>query len=224
MGSAGRIFWSVVGHSQGSHRAARGSRRAGGVPAPPAPRSLHEEATIVAGEWPGALPVHDPTVLDVPPVPRQAAVRAAPAGYRATPRRAGARRHRGAPERLWRLVPQALVVAVLAGGTTAFLAHDQAVRVSVDGTSATLHTFADDVGELLDAEGVTVGSRDTVAPAPGAGSTTATRSSSAGRYAAAGPCGRTGRRGATGKRRSPGRPGAGRAAGLGPRGGRRLNG
>ncbi|WP_405390305.1 ubiquitin-like domain-containing protein [Streptomyces sp. NBC_01102] len=77
--------------------------------------------------------------------------------------------HRGAPERLWRLVPQALVVAVLAGGTTAFLAHDQAVRVGVDGTSATLHTFADDVGELLDAEGVTVGSRDTVAPAPGAG-------------------------------------------------------
>ncbi|PWS51487.1 hypothetical protein DLE01_11810 [Streptomyces sp. FT05W] len=68
-----------------------------------------------------------------------------------------------------RIVPRALVVAVLAGGTVAFLVQDKAVRVSVDGTSRTLHTFADDVGELLDAEGVTVGARDTVAPAPATG-------------------------------------------------------
>ncbi|CAM5526882.1 ubiquitin-like domain-containing protein [Streptomyces atroolivaceus] len=78
-------------------------------------------------------------------------------------------RPRGAPESLRRIVPRALVVAVLAGGTAAFLTQDKAVRVSVDGTSRTLHTFADDVGELLDAEGVTVGTRDTVAPAPATG-------------------------------------------------------
>ena len=63
----------------------------------------------------------------------------------------------------------ARLMADLAGGTVAFLVQDKAVRVSVDGTSRTLHTFADDVGELLDAEGVTVGARDTVAPAPATG-------------------------------------------------------
>ncbi|MFJ8862164.1 ubiquitin-like domain-containing protein [Streptomyces sp. NPDC102451] len=160
-----------MGHSQGSHRAPRGSRRTRHAPAPrppaplPAPtRSLHEERTIVAaGPWPGPLPVHDPTVLDTPLVPRQAARRKEPAGHRA------ARRHTGTPESLRRLVPRALVVAVLAGGTVAFLAQDKAVRVSVDGTSRTLHTFADDVGELLEAEGVTVGARDLVAPAPATG-------------------------------------------------------
>ncbi|MGW1318850.1 ubiquitin-like domain-containing protein [Streptomyces sp. NPDC002426] len=126
-------------------------------------RSLHEQRTIVAGLWPGPLPVHDPTVLDTPLVPRQASHRKEPAGHRAV------RRHRGGPRSLRRLVPRALVLAVLAGGTVAFLAQDKAVRVSVDGTSRTLHTFADDVGELLEAEGVTVGARDTVAPAPATG-------------------------------------------------------
>ncbi|MFJ4842406.1 ubiquitin-like domain-containing protein [Streptomyces sp. NPDC088746] len=160
-----------MGHSQGSHRAARGSRRTRQAPArapspPPAPpRSLHEERTIVAGLRSGPLPVHDPTVLDTPLVPRLPAPRRETGGHRA------ARRHRravgaGAPESLRRLVPRALVVAVLAGGTAGFLAQDKAVRVDVDGTSRTLHTFADDVGELLEAEGVTVGTRDTVAPAP----------------------------------------------------------
>ncbi|MFB4423829.1 ubiquitin-like domain-containing protein [Streptomyces sp. QL37] len=156
-----------MGHSQGSHRAARGSRRARRVPArapspPPAPpRSLHEERTIVAAiRPPDPPPVHDPTVLDTPLVPRPPAPRRETGGHRA------ARRHRGAPEGLRRIVPRALVVAVLAGGTAGFLAQDKAVRVDVDGTSRTLHTFADDVGELLEAEGVSVGTRDTVAPAP----------------------------------------------------------
>ncbi|WP_203186748.1 ubiquitin-like domain-containing protein [Streptomyces pratensis] len=159
-----------MGHSQGSHRAARGSRRTGRgparVPAPPSapPRSLHEERTIVATLWPGPLPVHDPTVLDTPLVARQAA-----APPRETPGHRAARRHRAAPESLRRIVPRALVVAVLAGGTAAFLAQDKAVSVRVDGTSRTLHTFADDVGELLEDEGVTVGTGDTVAPAPATG-------------------------------------------------------
>ncbi|MEU1129501.1 ubiquitin-like domain-containing protein [Streptomyces sp. NPDC005900] len=68
-------------------------------------------------------------------------------------------------EALRRLVPQALVVAFLAGGTSAFVADDKAVRLSVDGEPRTLHTFADDVGELLADEGVAVGAHDLVAPA-----------------------------------------------------------
>ncbi|MDH6220515.1 resuscitation-promoting factor [Streptomyces pseudovenezuelae] len=66
-----------------------------------------------------------------------------------------------------RLLPQALVVAFLAGGTTAFVAEDKAVELSVDGRPRTLHTFADDVTELLAQEGVDVGAHDVVAPAPG---------------------------------------------------------
>ncbi|WP_254711770.1 resuscitation-promoting factor, partial [Streptomyces sp. TRM64462] len=69
---------------------------------------------------------------------------------------------------LRRLVPQALVVAVLAGGTSAFIADDKAVQLSVDGSPRTLHTFADDVAELLSDEGIAVGEHDLVAPAPGA--------------------------------------------------------
>ncbi|WP_030561709.1 resuscitation-promoting factor [Streptomyces aureocirculatus] len=85
---------------------------------------------------------------------------------RAGARRAGRRRRGGErPEGLRRLVPQALVVAFLAGGTSAFVANDKAVQLSVDGKSRTLHTFADDVGELLADEGVDVGAHDIVAPA-----------------------------------------------------------
>lgn len=73
----------------------------------------------------------------------------------------------GRPSRR-RLVPQALVVAVLAGGTSAFVADDKAVRLSVDGTPRTLHTFADDVDELLADEGVPIGEHDLVAPGRGA--------------------------------------------------------
>lgn len=71
-------------------------------------------------------------------------------------------------ESLRRLVPQALVVAFLAGGTSAFVAQDKAVELSVDGMPRTLHTFADDVGELLEDEGIDVGSHDIVAPGAGA--------------------------------------------------------
>lgn len=67
-----------------------------------------------------------------------------------------------------RIVPQALVVAFLAGGTSAFVASDKEVRLSVDGTPRTLHTFADDVDELLADEGVKIGAHDLVAPGRGA--------------------------------------------------------
>ncbi|MGW0749583.1 ubiquitin-like domain-containing protein, partial [Streptomyces sp. NPDC002587] len=66
-----------------------------------------------------------------------------------------------------RIVPQALVVAFLAGGTTAFVAADKSVRLTVDGVPRTLHTFADDVDALLAAEGLGIGPHDLVAPAPG---------------------------------------------------------
>ncbi|ARX84071.1 transglycosylase [Streptomyces alboflavus] len=80
--------------------------------------------------------------------------------------RRGTRRRRTAerPDGLRRLVPQALVVAFLAGGTSAFVANDKAVQLTVDGKARTLHTFADDVGELLADEGVDVGAHDIVAP------------------------------------------------------------
>ncbi|MES4900895.1 MULTISPECIES: ubiquitin-like domain-containing protein [unclassified Streptomyces] len=89
-------------------------------------------------------------------------------GGRAAARRAARRGRRAAarPEQLRRLLPQALVVAALAGGTSAFVAEDKAVRLSVDGRDRTLHTYAEDVAELLADEGVPVGAHDLVAPAP----------------------------------------------------------
>ncbi|KNB54419.1 resuscitation-promoting factor [Streptomyces caatingaensis] len=84
---------------------------------------------------------------------------------RAGGRRAARRKRAGAvPDPLRRLLPQALVVAFLAGGTSAFIASDKAVQLSVDGRPRTLHTFADDVGELLADEGMAVGEHDIVAP------------------------------------------------------------
>ncbi|MBQ1089581.1 resuscitation-promoting factor [Streptomyces sp. B93] len=96
----------------------------------------------------------------------------------ATPSDAGQvshRRRRSRPSRsgrradgpVRRLLPQALVVAFLAGGTSAFVAEDKAIELSVDGQPRRLHTFADDVTELLADEGVELGAHDVVAPAPG---------------------------------------------------------
>jgi uncharacterized protein YabE (DUF348 family) len=66
-----------------------------------------------------------------------------------------------------RLLPRALVVAFLAGGTTAFVAEDKAVELTVDGHPRTLHTFADDVTGLLADQDVEIGAHDVVAPAVG---------------------------------------------------------
>ncbi|MFE0671853.1 ubiquitin-like domain-containing protein [Streptomyces sp. NPDC058867] len=82
-------------------------------------------------------------------------------------RRRKARHPGGADGSVRRLLPQALVVAFLAGGTTAFVAEDKAVELTVDGHPRTLHTFADDVTELLAEEGVRVGAHDVISPAPG---------------------------------------------------------
>ncbi|GAA2619742.1 ubiquitin-like domain-containing protein [Streptomyces axinellae] len=89
-------------------------------------------------------------------------------GGRAERRRAAARRRRrrgaGQGELLRKLLPQALVVAFLAGGTSAFVAYDKAVELEVDGQRRTLHTFAGDVTQLLEDEGVRLGGHDTVLP------------------------------------------------------------
>ncbi|WP_420709199.1 ubiquitin-like domain-containing protein [Streptomyces sp. AS58] len=95
-----------------------------------------------------------------------------PDPYTGTGRRSARRRRPRYAERVdgpvRRLLPQALVVAFLAGGTTAFVAEDKAVELNVDGEPRRLHTFADDVTELLAEEGLRVGAHDVVEPAPGA--------------------------------------------------------
>ncbi|MFF0288377.1 ubiquitin-like domain-containing protein [Streptomyces sp. NPDC005262] len=127
----------------------------------PAPLPFHQEQTFVA-LW----PVHDPTVVDTPAAPPGPAAGPRTGGRGGTRRAAHRRKSTARPENLRRLVPQALVVAFLAGGTSAFVAHDKAVRLTVDGEPRTLHTFADDIDELLDDEGITVGPHDVVTPAP----------------------------------------------------------
>ncbi|WP_030315411.1 resuscitation-promoting factor [Streptomyces flavochromogenes] len=130
--------------SQGSHRAGRRG----------APLSVHDQPTQAA-----------PLVV---PAPGAAPGLVPGQGSRAGSRRAARRRKASGAtgDGLRRLVPQALVVAFLAGGTSAFVADDKAVRLSVDGVPRTLHTFADDVEELLADEGLAVGAHDIVAPAP----------------------------------------------------------
>ncbi|MFD4723962.1 ubiquitin-like domain-containing protein [Streptomyces seoulensis] len=122
----------------------------------PAVPSVHSALTLPYGV-PGDI--YRPAYEAVPP-PRTAPQGARPAG-----------RGRRAAERpespVRRLLPQALVVAFLAGGTAAFVAEDKAVELTVDGHPRTLHTFADDVTGLLADEGVRTGPHDVITPAPG---------------------------------------------------------
>ncbi|MFD9564797.1 ubiquitin-like domain-containing protein [Streptomyces sp. NPDC059994] len=148
-------------NSQGSHRAARGGRRAATRTAePPYPQEAPPPAE------PPSYDTYETQPAEVP-WPRRAAGQEE--GSRVGARRAARRRRSGGlfgagPDTLRRLIPQALVVACLAGGTTAFLANDKAVRLTVDGVPRTLHTFADDVDELLADQHVSVGDHDIVAP------------------------------------------------------------
>ncbi|MET9464785.1 ubiquitin-like domain-containing protein [Streptomyces sp. NPDC006544] len=99
------------------------------------------------------------------PVPAPTVAAARPGGSGPPDRRRRPAGTRSAHAGWRRIVPQALVVAFLAGGTTAFVAADKAVRLTVDGVPRTLHTFADDIGGLLAAERLGVGPHDLVAPA-----------------------------------------------------------
>ncbi|MET8693436.1 ubiquitin-like domain-containing protein [Streptomyces bauhiniae] len=125
------------------------------------------------GDEPAVPSVHSALTLPygVPPDTYRPAYEAVPAPRKAPQGARSAGRRRRAAERpespVRRLLPQALVVAFLAGGTAAFVAEDKAVELTVDGHPRTLHTFADDVTGLLADEGVRVGPHDVVAPAPG---------------------------------------------------------
>ncbi|MEV6671925.1 ubiquitin-like domain-containing protein [Streptomyces sp. NPDC051162] len=87
-------------------------------------------------------------------------------GDRGASRRAAGRRKRTGerPDALRKLIPQALVVAFLAGGTSSFIAADKTVRLDVEGKTRTLHTFADSVDELLTDQHVALGEHDAVTP------------------------------------------------------------
>ncbi|NAZ82135.1 DUF348 domain-containing protein [Kineococcus sp. R8] len=56
----------------------------------------------------------------------------------------------------------------MVGGTVAFTTFDKDVTLDADGTTSQVSTFAGTVGDVLEAEGVTVGPHDIVAPAPDA--------------------------------------------------------
>ncbi|MFF7730667.1 ubiquitin-like domain-containing protein [Streptomyces sp. NPDC008001] len=120
---------------------------------------LTREAYAVGGTADGA--VEAPSAREAP---ETAAARPA------SDRRAGSRgrkRPGDRPDALRKLLPQALVVAFLAGGTSAFVADDKTVRLTVDGHERVLHTFADDVDELLADQGMDLGEHDAVSPGHG---------------------------------------------------------
>jgi uncharacterized protein YabE (DUF348 family) len=56
-----------------------------------------------------------------------------------------------------------LALALVAAGL-AYVILQKTVTVTVDGESTTVETFAGDVGEVLDSEGIEIGERDVVAP------------------------------------------------------------
>jgi uncharacterized protein YabE (DUF348 family) len=53
----------------------------------------------------------------------------------------------------------------LVAASLAYIVLQKTVTVTVDGESTTVQTFAGDVGEVLDSEGIEIGERDVVAPA-----------------------------------------------------------
>ncbi|WP_205708972.1 ubiquitin-like domain-containing protein [Kineococcus siccus] len=67
-----------------------------------------------------------------------------------------------------RLVAGGTALAAVVGGTVAFTTFDKDVTLDADGTTSQVSTFAGTVGDVLEAEGVTVGPHDIVAPAPDA--------------------------------------------------------
>ncbi|TQE31862.1 DUF348 domain-containing protein [Streptomyces ipomoeae] len=151
-----------------------------GSGSPPWQSSAHDAETLSYGGHPDTYrPAYE--VAEGAYGPAHEALQSVEPGLAARPRRTGGGRGGGGSRRagrsrrraagrstpLRRLVPQALVVAFLAGGTSAFVAKDKAIELTVDGQPRTLHTFADDVTELLADEDVAFGAHDIVAPDPG---------------------------------------------------------
>lgn len=65
-------------------------------------------------------------------------------------------------------IVQGTVLAALVAGAVTYVAYDKTITLSVDGQTQTVHSFADTVGAVLAADGISTGSRDVVSPAPGA--------------------------------------------------------
>lgn len=59
---------------------------------------------------------------------------------------------------------QAVVVTALVGGTTAFVAFDKTVTLSVDGKAGEVRSFGRTVGDVLDSEEIRLGRHDLVVP------------------------------------------------------------
>jgi uncharacterized protein YabE (DUF348 family) len=143
------------------------------VVAPPAPATEPDAAPeaepateafdVVASPAP-AEPEARPEPLTVTPAPAPATrtSRTATTTRRATPpaRRTGRKSGFGA-----RAVALAALLTLTAGSATA-LAMDKAVTVTVDGQDRVLHTYADDVAEVLAAAGIAANPQDRVEPAP----------------------------------------------------------
>ncbi|MGH8938088.1 MAG: ubiquitin-like domain-containing protein, partial [Actinomycetes bacterium] len=64
------------------------------------------------------------------------------------------------------LAAQAVVVTALVAGTTAFVAFDKTVTISIDGQRHELRSFGRTVGDVLDSEGIAIKRQDLVTPAP----------------------------------------------------------
>lgn len=62
------------------------------------------------------------------------------------------------------LACHAVAVALLVGGTTAFVSLDKTVTVSIDGKVREVRSFGRTVGDVLEREGITIGPHDAVAP------------------------------------------------------------
>ena len=64
------------------------------------------------------------------------------------------------------LLAQVSVVVALVAGTTAFVAADKTVTLSIDGHRQKVATFAHTVGDLLAGEDIQVDDHDLVSPMP----------------------------------------------------------
>ncbi|MFE0043232.1 ubiquitin-like domain-containing protein [Streptomyces albireticuli] len=130
-----------------------------------APPADPDELPHLPRQGAGTAPAEELTETPHEPLAPLADPAGEPEGERAGARRSARRKRTGErPDALRRLVPQALVVAFLAGGTSAFIVSDKTVRLNVEGSSRTLHTFADDVEELLADENMSLGAHDAVTP------------------------------------------------------------
>src|SRR5206468_1263638 len=67
--------------------------------------------------------------------------------------------------RTTRLVAGGTALVAVVGGTVAFTTLDKDVTLDADGRTSQVSTFAGTVGDVLQAQGVTVGPHDIVAPA-----------------------------------------------------------